>query len=980
MTKTTGWARFGLPLVAAFVGLTGPAAMAATELISAAPSKAAAQAAPANGLYIVQLADQPLAADENTRRAVGRKLDTRSPAARALVARLKGQQLAMMARAGVTGRVVHQYTAVLNGFAARMTPQQAAHMAAQPGVLSVVPDELRHLDTSSTPTFLGLSGPGGFYATTGAKGEDVVIGIVDTGIWPEHPSLDATGFGPAPAGWSGTCAVGAGFTAANCSNKLIGARFFNAGFGGNAGISATFPYEYNSPRDADGHGTHTSTTSGGNEAVSTAGSAVAALGPISGIAPRARIATYKVCWGRGGSGGCYNADSVAAIEQAVLDGVDVINFSISGTNSNLVNPVETAFRHAAAAGVFIAASAGNSGPALQTVAHPSPWITTVAAGTHDRSMSSTLTQGNAAVFAGASLTPTAIPAGTPMVLSSSAVGVGKDPTDANLCYSSKEAGGNALNPAVVAGKIVVCDRGVNDRVNKSLAVLEAGGIGMVLLNTSANSLNADLHSVPTVHLPDTARAAVRAYVAGAGATGAISATSALTVPAPFTASFSSRGPSRVTGTFDLLKPDIIAPGADILAGVSPDGYSGSLFGLLSGTSMSSPHIAGIAALLKQLHPGWSPMAIKSALMTSSGDVLDGADSDPNVIWRQGAGHVRPAAAANPGLVFDSGPDDWEGLLCGQGVLSMPTCHLVTMDASDLNVASIAIGDIPGSQTVRRRVTNVSGGATTFSASYTGLDGYTVNVQPPALMLAAGETGAFAVTFTRTTAPVFNGFVSDFRGGQLTWSAAGTTVRMPVIISATAATATVPAQIQGGVYTLRLKMNVGYTGSFRATPRGLVPAILNTGTATSGSSQIFPVVVPASTTIARFSLFDADVTPGSDINLVVRHPGGAVVGTGEGTTSQEQVNLVNPTAGTYTVEVRGVGVPGSSPFKLHSWVLGTASERNLTVRMPTAVTAGQQIDILLLPSRALAAGNRYLGSVAYTGNAGLPAPTLVEITP
>lgn len=358
----------------------------------------------------------------------------------------------------------------------------------------------------------------------------------------------------------------------------------------------------------------------------------------------------------------------------------------------------------------------------------------------------------------------------------------------------------------------------------------------------------------------------------------------------------------------------------------------------------------------------------------------GPNTDPIVIWSQGAGHVRPAAA-NPGLVFDSGPDDWEGLLCGQGVLSMPSCHLVTMDASDLNLASIAIGDIPGSQTVTRRATNVSGGATTFSASYTGLDRYTVSVQPPALMLAAGETGAFTVTFTRTTAPVFTGLVSDFRGGQLTWSGSGTTVRMPVIISSTAATATVPALIQGGVETLRLKMNIGYSGSFRATPRGLVPAILNTGAATTGSSQTFPVVVPAGTTLARFSLFDADVTPDSDLDLEVRNPGGVVVGAGQGGTSQEQVNLINPTAGTYTVQVSGFSVPtGTSPFKLHSWVLGTASERNLTVRMPTKVTAGQQIDILLLPGRSLNAGNRYLGSVAYTGDAGLPAPTLVEITP
>ena len=249
------------------------------------------------------------------------------------------------------------------------------------------------------------------------------------------------------------------------------------------------------------------------------------------------------------------------------------------------------------------------------------------------------------------------------------------------------------------------------RVNKSLAVQEAGGVGMVLVNTSASSINADFHFVPTVHLQNTDRAAVKAYAAIAGATSTINqATIVYTAPAPFTASFSSRGPLRA-GNGDLLKPDLIAPGQDILAAVAPPGNSGRDFDLYSGTSMSSPHVAGLGALMKELHPDWSPMAIKSALMTTGYDVLDGGTPAPNtnpvLIFRQGAGHVQPNSAADPGLVFDSGYNDWLNFICGTQPGSF--CSAFTpIDPSNLNVASIAIGDMAGTQTVTRRVTNVGG--------------------------------------------------------------------------------------------------------------------------------------------------------------------------------------------------------------------------------------------------------------------------------
>ncbi|MEO8278727.1 MAG: S8 family peptidase, partial [Ideonella sp.] len=666
----------GLPAIAVATGALASSAFAA----GATPGLAQAGKATGSNTYIVQLSALPVATNPSTAAPEGGKLDSSSPAVQAYMASLAAQQNAVMASAGVTKKL-YSYGYTFNGFAAEMTAQQAAMLSKTAGVLSVDQSAIAQLDTSTTPAFLGLTGPNGFYAQTGAKGENVIIGMVDSGVWTNHPSFAGAGYGAPPPKWKGICQTGVGFTAADCNNKLIGARFYNVGPGGNAGVSSLFPQEFNSPKDADGHGTHTASTAGGNEGVSTAGSVAAAFGTINGIAPRARVAIYKACWGTTGQtgAGCYTPDTVAAIDQAVADGVDVINYSISGTQSNVSDPVEVAFRNAAAAGVFVAVSAGNDGPANFKVAHPSPWTTTVAAATHNRATTGTVTLGNAAVYTGASVAISAVPAGTAMILSSSAIRAGHTLNDANLCYSSLDPGGNALDPALVAGKIVVCDRGTNARVNKSLAVKEAGGVGMVLINASAAADDkvADFHSLPTVHLALSDRTPVRTYVAAPTPTGAISkGIISLTNPAPAIASFSSRGPipSNANNVNMFIKPDISAPGVDILAGSSPIGNTNaSIFALLSGTSMSSPHIAGIAALMKQARPGWSPMAIKSALMTTAGEVLDGSRDNIGVLAMHGAGFVNPSAALNPGLVFDSGPSDWNSYLCGQALISQPSC-------------------------------------------------------------------------------------------------------------------------------------------------------------------------------------------------------------------------------------------------------------------------------------------------------------------
>jgi len=827
----------------------------------------------------------------------------------------------------------------------------------------------------------------------GSAGDGIIIGVVDSGIWPESLSFsDRTGqngnatkdgkldYQQIP-GWHGKCTPGEDFNASLCNQKLIGAQWFNASWGGDAGIDAQRPWEFNSARDYNGHGTHTSSTAGGNNGVEVTGPA-AVFGTISGMAPHARIAMYKALWSTetADTASGSTSDLVAAIDQAVADGVDVINYSISGTLTNFRDPVEISFMYAAAAGIFVAESAGNSGPASATVAHPGPWTTTVAAGTHDRYYEAYVTLGNGATYYGASVNTTG--AGPAPLVYAGNVGLsGADPTQVALCYSSAD-GGNVLDPAKVAGKIVLCDRGVTARVNKSLAVFEAGGVGVILANTSSSSLNGDFHSVPTVHVSHLDRPAILSYIStDASPMAEISPSYFSPVAAPFTASFSSRGPLRASG--DLLKPDLIAPGQDILAAVAPPGNGGANFNLYSGTSMSSPHVAGLAALLKDLHPNWSPMMIKSALMTTGYDVLDGGTPAPNtnpvLIFRQGAGHVAPNKAADPGLVFDSGWNDWLSFICAtqpQGLTN--TCNALwnagySKDPSDFNVPSIAIADLAGSQTVTRTVTNV-GAMGTYSVSFSGA-GISASVSPSTFTLNPGQTQILQITISNV-----NAGLNAYTGGQLTWSDGTHTVRIPVVVKPVVLGA--PAQVSGS-YTV----SFGYSGPFTATPRGLVPATTFTDSISTGEQQYYVVDVPAGSTYARFSLFDANVSPASDLDLVVYRCGdptcatGTAVGSSGGGTSAEEVNLLNPTAATYLVLVDGYATPGNQPatYTLFTWVLGTTDAGNMTVTAPGSATNATTATIDLSFS-SLTAGIKYLGSIVYGGVSGMPNPTIVRVDP
>ncbi|MDP9181960.1 MAG: S8 family serine peptidase, partial [Actinomycetota bacterium] len=768
--------------------------------------------------------------------------------------------------------------------------------------------------------FLGLSASGGLWSQLGGQqnaGKGVIVGVIDTGIWPESPAFaggelkrDKAGQPVAATGlrgkWFGACVQGELFSSQDCNDKLIGARYYVAGFGKH-NIAQE---EYLSPRDGEGHGSHTASTAAGNvvPGVTVDGHA---MGTASGMAPGADIAVYKICWEAkpGASGGCFNGDSVAAIDDAVADGVDVINYSVGGsTESSVLDVVEQAYRRAANVGVFVANSAGNSGPGASTLDHPSPWLTTVAASTF-RLAENVVQLGDGQRFVGASTTPT-YPTATQLVTSLSVKLASAAPAEAAKCFAG------TLDPAKAAGKIVQCDRGTNARIDKSFEVKRVGGVAMVLTNPTANSLNGDFHAVPSVHVTNVARTAILAYITSAG-----SAATAKIVPVnpgesttqvPEVTTFSSRGPSTTTGG-DILKPDIAAPGNDVLAAVAPPFNHGRSYDFYSGTSMSSPHIAGIGALIKAAHPTWSPAAVKSALMTSARDHATSADP-----FEQGAGFVQPNGAVDPGLVFEATSSatrtEWRRYMVGLGVhFAAPNDTLTALDGSDINQASLAIGALAGEQTVTRTVTNVSSSTETYTVSenVAGLD---IVSDHPSFTLAPGASQALLLTVTRNGAAV-----GDWAKGSLTLTGGTHTVRIPVAVRPVAIAA--PAEISGAGQSGSISYSVtpGFTGLLDTSVIGMAGATPTPGSvvqgaftpAASAATKVYTLTVPAGgAALARFDVDDA--TNVDDLDLYV-YKDGALLALSASASGDEQVTLTDPDPGTYTAYVNGYDTGGGGNY-------------------------------------------------------------------
>ena len=589
------------------------------------------------------------------------RLRAGTPASRAYLAHLESELGAFEITArGVAPamRALYRHRAVVGGVSLRVPEAAIPRLAALPGVREVYRDGLARPDTERSWRFIGAHRTWRALGGAGRAGEGVVVGVLDTGIWPEHPSFadpdpDGRPYPPPPSSWNGGAgpecqAPGPADPCAPlaCSNKLIGAFAFLDTYKASSGL---LPGECDSARDTDGHGTHTASTAAGNGDVAIPFDRRRGL---FGVAPRAHVAAYRVC----AEDGCYFTDSVAAIDQAVLDGVDVINFSIGGGGSPYADIVSLAFRDAYAAGVFVAASAGNDGPGANTVAQRAPWVTTVGASTQKRAFETMVTLrgagGGRLRVRGASLTE------GNGDLDEVAVALAASFGD-SFCLAP-------FAPATFAGDLVVCQRGINARTSKGLNVLAGGAGGMILINPTPQGVSADSHFLPTAHLEaDAGETLIDFLFAHGGASGSLRDFKARRADADVVASFSSRGGSGQT--LGVSKPDVTAPGVQILAGNSPqkhvdDGSLGApgLFQAIQGTSMSSPHVAGAGALLRQLHPDWTPGQIKSALMTTARTRrLFAEDGEtPAGSFDAGSGRIDLKYARDPGLTFDAGADDY----------------------------------------------------------------------------------------------------------------------------------------------------------------------------------------------------------------------------------------------------------------------------------------------------------------------------------
>ncbi|KAK9689659.1 hypothetical protein RND81_09G073400 [Saponaria officinalis] len=699
--------------------------------------------------------------------------------------------------------IFYSYTRHINGFAAVFDQELAIEIEKHSNVISVFPNRGRKLHTTRSWSFLGLENNGQVPPNSLWKkarfGEDTIIANLDTGVWPESKSFSDEGIGPIPSRWKGICENGPKIDRVHCNRKLIGARYFNKGY--LAALSTnniTNITVVNSPRDYDGHGTHTLSTAGGSR---VPGASVFGFGKgtAKGGSPKARVAAYKVCWPPINGDECYDADIVAAIDAAIADGVDVISASIGGDPTPYFNDsLSIGSFHATMKGIAVVCSAGNSGPTDGSVSNVSPWMLTVGASTMDRQFTSWTILKNGHLLKGQSLATKSLPKDKYYRLISS-IDVKSDNASiaqAKLC----EFGTLDLKKA--KGKIIVCLRGVNARVEKGEVVALAGGVGLILANdkASGNEIIADPHVLPASHVNYTDGLAIFKFLKSTKYPKALithTTTQLGTTPTPFMAAFSSKGPNTITP--EILKPDITAPGVSVIAAYSEAaGPTNQVFdkrkvqfNSISGTSMSCPHVSGIVGLLKTLYPHWSPAAIKSAILTTANiidnvgeQILNSSNVKANP-FSYGAGHVQPNKAMDPGLVYDLTIKDYLFFLCAQGYndssialfFKNPYTCPKKLSVTNFNYPSITVPNLRKSITVSRTLKNV-GSSSTYSVYVQKPHGISISVKPRVLTFGKlGEEKNFYVTMKVRKMKTPKNYVF----GRLTWSDGVHHVSSPIIV-------------------------------------------------------------------------------------------------------------------------------------------------------------------------------------------------------
>ncbi|KAL6182106.1 hypothetical protein ACLB2K_043529 [Fragaria x ananassa] len=635
--------------------------------------------------------------------------------------------------------LIYSYRKSFNGFAAKLSDEEVAELAEMEGIVSVIPNRRLKLHTTRSWDFMGLTLSKG---QLGASVEgDVVIGLIDTGIWPESDSFNDDGFGPPPKKWKGKC-KGANFT---CNNKVIGARFYNSEGG---------PTDIQSPRDFEGHGSHTASTAAGREV--PASYLGLASGTARGGVPNARIAVYKVCW----ASGCYSSDILAAFDDAIADGVDIISVSIGGSYplQYLEDAIAIGSFHAMKYGIMTSSSAGNSGPYPLSLSNYAPWIMTVAASTIDRKFVAKAVLGNGEVYTGVSINNFDLNGKShPIIWEGDAANfsAGANSEIASFCLKGD------LNSHKTKGKIVFCET-----IEDGSGVLLADGVGTIMADSSFSDVAYSFPVPATVVTLEDGQRILNYIRSTANPIATILVGEAdKDVKAPTVVSFSSRGPNPITP--DILKPDLTSPGVDILAAWSPvappssyvDDTRSVEYNVISGTSMSCPHASGAAAYVKAAHPNWSPAAIKSALMTTA-RVMDPKKQE-DLEFAYGSGHINPLKAVDPGLIFDAHVADYVHFLCKQGY-NTTTLKLVTGDSSstcgrtkpgrawDLNYPSFSLAVEDGQHinaVFTRTVTNVGSPNSTYTIkAHTHFSG--VSVKPSTISFSyVGEKKSFTVKVT-----------------------------------------------------------------------------------------------------------------------------------------------------------------------------------------------------------------------------------------
>ncbi|KAK7306427.1 hypothetical protein VNO77_44366 [Canavalia gladiata] len=715
------------------------------------------------------------------------------------------------------GSLVYSYKHSINGFAALLTPEEANKLSEMEGVAFVHKDQPRiySLHTTRSWEFVGLDGtlkenhwakesnqPNGDLLTRAKYGKDIIVGMIDSGVWPESESFSDEGMEPVPKKWKGVCETGTAFNSSHCSRKIIGARYYLQGYETAFGpLNET--EDYKSGRDKDGHGSHTSSTVAGRAVSNASAIGGYASGTATGGAPLARLAIYKACWpfkGKSKSLGnvCANIDILKAIDDAIADGVDVINISI-GFNSPLSydnDLVAKGALHAMKNNIVVVCSAGNSGPSPQSLSNPAPWIITVGASTVDRTFLAPIKLRNGTSIQGFSITP--INTGNsfyPLVLAGDAEHPDVPRSDSGFCLD------NTLEPNKVKGKLVVCIRGEGERLSKGLEVQRAGGVGFILGNnqTNGNDVPIELHFISATGVSYENVLKLIQYVHSTPNPMAQilpGRTVIKTKPAPSMAFFSSRGPNIVDP--NILKPDITAPGVHILAAWTPEDGPTRItyvdkrvvkYNIFSGTSMSCPHVTAAAVLLKAIYPTWSSAAIRSALMTTAtttdnaGNPLTDETGNPATPFAMGAGHFLPEKAADPGLVYDASYMDYILYTCSLGVTQKLNisynCPKSLPEPFQLNYPSIQINRLNNTATIKRTVTNVGRSTSVYKFSAISPKEYSITATPNILKFnAIGEQLNFTITVTANN----NHSPDQYYFGWYAWTDEHHVVRSPVAVS------------------------------------------------------------------------------------------------------------------------------------------------------------------------------------------------------